>query len=332
MLRRRTWNGLRQAAAAGGDHDFSALRTVTLDQWVPDYTGPGRCRFASHIRRKGSTGGSTTLTLGMNDTAIHDLQGSVTVAVRMGPFRALRWIMSCVKARLEDCSFVREIVLDVWTPPGKSLEAFRNELHNHLRKVNTTKARILPGDRGLGERYFVGEHIQTPFTLVLDDDKLLHCAEIHKLLLAAQRFPQRIIGPVKVRRSIHKCVIGSDTLLYPTERQEDNMALTSAALVPTSLMDAYRRLIPRPVIDFINGELNCEDVCFNWLAAHLNGDEEEACVIVEDVEVKEGPQGNDALTKSHNSWGRRNACLNFLRDVFPQWPIPRPSSFRVRIE
>ncbi|CEM21313.1 unnamed protein product [Vitrella brassicaformis CCMP3155] len=132
----------------------------------------------------------------MNDTAIQDLQESVSVAVRMGPFRAFRALRSLVP-RLEDCSFVREIVLDTWTPPGKSLEAFRNELHNHLTKFNTTKARILPGDRGLGERYFVAEHIQTPFTLVLDDDKFLHCAEIPKLLLAAQRFPQRIIGPLK---------------------------------------------------------------------------------------------------------------------------------------
>ncbi|CEM29142.1 unnamed protein product [Vitrella brassicaformis CCMP3155] len=99
----------------------------------------------------------------------------------------------------------------------------------------------------------------------------------------------------------------------------------------TAVLEKYMEFIPQPVVSLMSRERNCEDMCINWLAAHLGGDEQEACVIVEDVSILAGPQGRESLLLK-NSAARRNACLNFLRDVFPHWPVPRPSSFRVRVE
>jgi len=222
-----------------------------------------------------------------------------------------------------------------WVPRGKSIDGFREALHEKLRQVGSTKTRVLPGERGLGERFYVAEYIDTPFTLILDDDKTFTCADIHKFLLAARLFPRRIISVHENRRTIRRCVDGTKTTLYygtENDSDQDNIALTSAALMSTSLLLAYMKLVPRPVIDLINRERNCEDMLFNWLTAYISGDEQEACVIVEDSSLYGFDGGKESLSWRGDHMPKRDGCLNLLREVFPDWPIPRPSSFRVRVE
>jgi len=122
-------------------------------------------------------------------------------------------------------------VLDTWVPPGQSIDDFRGVLQEQLTGLNSTKTRVLPGERDLGERFYVAESIDTPFTFVLDDDTIFdwQCATIQNLLLAARLFPRRIISGPDTRRSIRQCVDGTKALYYGTG--QDNLALTDAALV-----------------------------------------------------------------------------------------------------
>mmetsp|Transcript_21755 Transcript_21755/g.53313 ORF Transcript_21755/g.53313 Transcript_21755/m.53313 type:complete len:98 (+) Transcript_21755:484-777(+) len=94
----------------------------------------------------------------------------------------------------------------------------------------------------------------------------------------------------------------------------------------------HMKLVPRQVVDVTSCERNCEDLLFNWLAAYVSGDEQESCVFVEDSPVHGLSPGKESLSKRGDHYAKRSACLNFLREAFPNWPIPRPSSFRVRVE
>ncbi|CEM29144.1 unnamed protein product [Vitrella brassicaformis CCMP3155] len=284
--------------AAVEGYDYSSLEGSSLEQWIPQSSSHWQCTRAVSLRRRDRFTRPSTLTLNKDDTPISDLQGSVTVAVRLGPFRAEYWGKHFLTP-LEQCIYIKEIVFDTWVPADQSIVDFRAALGEQLMKANSTKARVLPGERGLGERFYVAEYVDSPFTLVLDDDRSMKCAEIHKLLLAGRLFPRRVVSGLDHRRSIYKCG-SSDALFYS------------------------------PVVGLINREKNCEDMTINWLAAHLNGDEQESCVIVEDASALVGPQGSESLSRT-NTEARRDACVNFLRDVFPYWPVPRPSSFRVRI-
>uniref|UniRef100_A0A7S1K7U5 Glycosyl transferase 64 domain-containing protein n=1 Tax=Vitrella brassicaformis TaxID=1169539 RepID=A0A7S1K7U5_9ALVE len=308
-----------------GGYDYAALQNATLDQWKP---ASGPCSPRSSLQRRTTFRRQTTLSLKKEDAASENLQGSVTAAITMGPFRAKHRVKHFLTP-LEQCIYIKEIVFDTWVPADQSIVDFRAALGEQLMKANSTKARVLPGERGLGERFYVAEYIDSPFTLVLDDDRSMKCAEIHKLLLAGRLFPRRVVSGLDHRRSIYKCG-SSDALFYSYSRNDDNLALTCGALLSTSLLQSYTQIIPKPVVGLINREKNCEDMTINWLAAHLNGDEQESCVIVEDASALVGPQGSESLSRT-NTEARRDACVNFLRDVFPYWPVPRPSSFRVRI-
>ncbi|CEM33854.1 unnamed protein product [Vitrella brassicaformis CCMP3155] len=191
-----------------------------------------------------------------------------------------------------------------------------------------TKVRIIPGERGIGERFFAADYVTTPFTLTLDDDRSLSCSGVHKLLLAARQFPGRIVTSRGFRRSIYECSSGSHALYYDSDKNDNNIALTSLALMPTSLLKDYKNFMPRSVIDVVNRERNCEDIAMNWLAAHLN-DDKVSGVFVDGLEICNGHEGRESL-KKRNSEGRRDACLNFLRAILPEWPVPRPSSLSVQ--
>ncbi|CEM11531.1 unnamed protein product [Vitrella brassicaformis CCMP3155] len=248
----------------------------------------------------------------------------------MGPSRAENWLAKHVRL-LEKCLVAHEILIDWWSEKESPSEAAQAYFRN------TSKVRLAPGKRGLGDRYFVTEHITTPFTVIVDDDKSFSCDLMHGLLLAAQRFPNKIITVKKNNRHVYLC---KDTQLlwyYRPERYriepDGAIGLTSAALVPTSLMKAYRTMIPPSVIALINRELNCEDMLFNWLAARLNPDNESSVFLsYSGGGIFDGRMGGKALCKRKNSVQRRSACLNYIRAMFPYWPIPRVPSYHVVVE
>mmetsp|Transcript_21738 Transcript_21738/g.53262 ORF Transcript_21738/g.53262 Transcript_21738/m.53262 type:complete len:87 (-) Transcript_21738:199-459(-) len=72
--------------------------------------GMSFCRRHSYV----PFSSQTTLTLRRNESNTDNLQDSVTVAVRMGPFRSEHWINRYCR-KLEKCVFVndvKEIVLE----------------------------------------------------------------------------------------------------------------------------------------------------------------------------------------------------------------------------
>jgi len=55
---------------------------------------------------------------------------------------------------------VKEILIDWWPDSGLDL--------NEINGTSLSKVRLVPGKRGLGERYFVAEHIHTPYVALFD--------------------------------------------------------------------------------------------------------------------------------------------------------------------
>eukprot|EP00921_Rhytidocystis_pertsovi_P000072 GHVQ01000180.1.p1 GENE.GHVQ01000180.1~~GHVQ01000180.1.p1 ORF type:complete len:520 (-),score=36.74 GHVQ01000180.1:480-2039(-) len=248
---------------------------------------------------------------------------TVTVSVRLGPKRAELWLTEFLPILAEGCPTVSQVLIDWWS--DNPIPTRFNTLTN--KESFTVPVSVLPGRRELGERYAVAYYTDSQYILNLDDDRMFTCSDLQVMVLAAFQFPKKIIGPSDLSRSINQCP-SYGYIRYATDGP-DNIVLNGAALIPTSLMKQYFRLIPEKLIQLENSIKTCQDIFIYYVAAATNPD---AVMAVKLLNVKSMYHSDDkyqiktsiSQRSSTTSWyASRSACFNLISQVLPHLPIPR---------
>ncbi|CEM02020.1 unnamed protein product [Vitrella brassicaformis CCMP3155] len=300
-----------------------------LDHWVTQECP--KVRWMREFQRERPSSRSKEITnvvsLDMRSFPMAMLNNSLTAVVYLGEKRRDTWAETMIP-KMQACPLVKEVLIDWWPESDLSL--------SKLPVKSLKKVRVADGKRGLGERWLIGEQITTPFTATFDDDRGFSCHLLHRLMIMAMRFPNKIATLSEFGRRIMHCPsLNENQLQYKLSKSKGAITLPVAAVVGTSSLVAYAKLMPRPIIDMMNKELNCEDMALNWVVAQMAPDGQTG-VVLEEKHL--GATGDyidmddlKGLSATVNGQVRRNACLNMLAQLLPQWRVPKPPKFSVHV-
>lgn len=228
---------------------------------------------------------------------------SVTVYVRLGPFRAADWLHEYLPLIAQDCNVVKEILIDWWSsddfpdsfkhhlyraydkrPYDPYREGYPVEIVGHntdknyklkaVRSPYKIPIKALPSNTPLTARYELDKYVTTDFVAMLDDDRGYTCSDIAKLVALGMKNPYSIVG--NVARSLMHCDV-EKTFRYSdpgiklkdqnTFVKHSNFILPGHSLIPTTILKFFNQYVPQDLIDFSRDTLHCDDLFFNWAVA-----------------------------------------------------------------
>ena len=239
---------------------------------------------------------------------------------------------------------VHEIVLQTKNDFTIDVESLSSSTAHDLSNV-----RVVPSPRNsLNDRFLPHEHIATDAVLVVDDDVVWphaasacgagvdsppHFDQLFEHYLAHPHHRNRVIG--FQRRGIKQ---DSSLQVYtlPLEScQAFHMVLTSAALLPTSLLRAYWDMSPRMVAAraFVDARMNCEDILMNFVAQNASAPPVAIGTVGQCLELTDvsslrrsdpelEPGGESSLSARPEHYAARSECLNYFASTTFKATLP----------
>eukprot|EP01068_Selenidium_serpulae_P016668 Selendium_serpulae@DN6313_c0_g1_i10.p1 len=201
-----------------------------------------------------------------------DTLRSVTAVVLMGQDRAHHWATMFLP-RLVTCDVLKQILVD-WWPEAPVPQHVGDLFWPKTVREGSVPVRVIPGKRGLCDRYLIAQYIDTPYVYNTDDDRGFSCQDLKRFLAASRhctKMGKRCMASAEAR-VIEECQTAPRHFAYNSidrKTNQDNFVIPNTAVWPTEFLHIYEKLVPTVFRETCNIIRNCEDVAFNWAVSQV---------------------------------------------------------------
>lgn len=171
----------------------------------------------------------------------------------------------------------------------------------------------------LSNRFYPYDEIETEAILHIDDDiVMLTSDEVEFAYEVWREFPDRIVGfPSRT----HIWDNTTQTWKYESEwTNEISMVLTGAAFLHKYWSYAYTKELPAAVRDWVDEQMNCEDIAMNFLVANVTN---KAPIKVTPRKKFKCPEctNNEMLSADMTHMIERSQCVDKFAKAFGRMPL-----------
>lgn len=220
------------------------------------------------------------------------------------------------------------------------------------RSTYKVAVNILPGKRGLAERYYIHPYVQTPYVIFLDDDRSFNCNDIRDLAITAQAYPNMIVAPHA--RTLKKCpdtgtyryadrIITYHDIHVSVKVNYVNVILPGHSLIPLDFLPMFKRYVPKQLIDFSIKTLFCDDIFFNWAVTqgrYIERNETGPIAILStnlgmvknETRIEKLENAIDNQNSRSGQRRKRSACYAILEEMYPDALPLAPFEYQVEVQ
>lgn len=189
-------------------------------------------------------------------------------------------------------------IIFIWNNVNEPTPTIPNKYTTEIQLIRSTK-------NSLNNRFNVSMFVKTRSILTIDDDILLSKDAISNLLNSYKGNPEVITG-------LFGRSYSEDGKYYYTIRPNLNkMALTGTAIFDTKYAIAYME--NSKVMEFVDSEMNCEDIAMNFLVRYIT--KKEPIILSNAKWIHKLPEP-DGLSLKPGWTGKRHKCISFMLNYY----------------
>lgn len=125
----------------------------------------------------------------------------------------------------------------------------------------------------LTARFDAPKSLETSSVLIADDDILVDPQDVQFVFDAFERNPNRLVGIFGRDFDFVENSDGKKVLKYVNRVDSYSVLLTKFLFVNRKYLDAFRTMVPRATMKYIDEVNNCEDIALNFIVTIMGGPE-----------------------------------------------------------